>query len=121
MKQIPEISLTFTELRIANATRCKHFRNAKGELCHPGGINDWPIEKWMNAVLGELGEAANILKKIDRGDFTLDEGRAALAEEFADTVTYLDMAASRVGIDLGQSVREKFNQVSEKVKSPVRL
>lgn len=81
----------------------------------------WALSAWCNAVCGELGEAANLIKKIERGDFTLDERRADLAREFADIVTYLDILAMRAGVDLGEATVLKFNEVSKRVGSTVRI
>ncbi|MGY0711770.1 MazG-like family protein [Azospirillum argentinense] len=69
----------------------------------------------------KLGETANLIKKIERGDLTLDEARPALAKELADVQTYLDLLAFRAGVDLGQATIAKFNEVSVRVGSPVRL
>lgn len=114
--------LTFNALRGANKARLPQFRNRKGEPAHsqPDG-SDWALSAWCNAVTGELGEAANLIKKIERGDLTLDEARAELAKEFADVVTYLDILAFRAGVDLGRVTMDKFNEVSRRVGSTVRL
>ena len=114
--------LTFNVLRGANTARLPTFKNSKGEPAHsePDG-SDWCLAQWANAVTGELGEAANIIKKVDRGDLTLDEARPSLAKEFADIVTYLDILAMRAGIDLGKATMDKFNEVSIRVGSPVRI
>lgn len=116
-------SLTFDALRAANMDRLPLFKNALGEPAHtePDG-SDWSPADWMTATLGELGEAANIMKKIKRGDY--EEGGIPfddLAREFADVVTYLDILAMQFGIDLGEAVRTKFNEVSVRVGSAVRL
>lgn len=115
-------SLTFDQLREANKSRLPQFKNRCGGLAHskPDG-SDWCLAQWSNAVLGELGEAANIIKKIERGDMTLEEGRPALASELADVQTYLDILAFRAGIDLGTSTTIKFNEVSIRVGCDVRL
>lgn len=114
--------LTFATLRGGNKARLPQFRNRRGELAHskPDG-SDWKLSAWCNAVLGELGEAANLIKKVERGDLTLDEARAELAKEFADVVTYLDILALQAGVDLGQATMDKFNEVSVRVGSTVRL
>ncbi len=114
--------LTFNSLREANTTRLPTFKNAKGEPAHsePDG-SDWKLSAWCNAVTGELGEAANIIKKVERGDLTLDEARPMLAKEYADIVTYLDILAFRTQVDLGKATMEKFNEVSVRVGSPVRI
>lgn len=114
--------LTLQTLREANRLRLPDFKNSKGEPAHsmPDG-SDWTLGEWMNAVAGELGEAANIIKKVRRGDMTLEEARPLLANEFADIITYLDITANQAGIDLNVSVADKFNQVSERVGSSIRL
>ncbi len=114
--------LTFNNLREANKLRLPQFKNSKGEPAHEKEDgSDWSLAEWMNAVAGELGEAANIIKKVRRGDLTLDEARPMLAEEFADIVTYLDITAAQAGVNLGQATMDKFNKVSKRVGSNVRL
>jgi len=114
--------LTFNALREANKKRIPQFKNSKGKPAHSKKDgSDWKLSAWANAVLGELGEAANIIKKIERGDFTLEEKRKALGKEFADVQTYLDILAFRAGVDLGQATIDKFNEVSVRVKSNIRL
>ena len=114
--------LTFNTLRGGNMARLPQFKNRRGEPAHskPDG-SDWKLSAWCNAVLGELGEAANLIKKVERGDLTLDDARADLAKEFADVVTYLDILAFRAGVDLGRATMDKFNEVSVRVGSTVRL
>lgn len=112
--------LDLAQLRAANVARLPQFRNAQGELSHPKPDgSDWCLAQWCNAVTGELGEAANIIKKVDRGDLSLHEARPALAKEFADVLTYLDLLAFRAGVDLSAATVEKFNEVSERVKASV--
>lgn len=116
------ISLSFAELRTANLARCVQFKDAKGRLCHPDGVNNWQLSQWSNAAAGEMGEACNVIKKIERGDFPLDDiTKEMLGKEVADVVTYLDLLAARAGIDLGKAVRDKFNEVSRRVGSEVTL
>lgn len=114
--------LTFDALRGANLARLPKFKNARGEPAHSKADgSDWSLSQWSNAVLGELGEAANIIKKIERGDMTLDEARPALGREFADVQTYLDILAYRAGVDLGTATLVKWNEVSARVNCDVRL
>lgn len=114
--------LTFATLRRANLARLPTFKNPHGEPAHsePDG-SDWSLADWLTATAGELGELANLLKKVRRGDLTLDEARADLGRECADVVTYLDILAFRLGVDLGPAVVGKFNEVSRRVDSPVRI
>ena len=112
--------LSFNVLREANARRMPQFKNAKGEPAHEKEDgSDWSLNDWLTAVVGELGEAANILKKVRRGDFGINQARPELADELADVVTYLDILACQCGIDLGSATITKFNRVSERVGSNV--
>lgn len=81
----------------------------------------WIPAQWIMALAGELGEAANVLKKIDRGDFTLEAARPAIAKELADVAIYLDLLAHKLGIDLGGAIVDKFNEVSDRVGAAVYL
>lgn len=116
--------LSFLQLRAANQARLPQFRNAQGQLSHTAQ-DVWSPADWMVATLGELGEAANIMKKIRRGDFApgpeLVEAKKKLGKEFADFITYADIMAMELDIDLGQAVQDKLNEISERVKSNVRL
>ncbi len=113
--------LKFDDLRIANLARIPLIKNGRGELAHNEDGSDWSLSDWCNATLGELGEAANIIKKIRRGDVTLEEVRPALAKELADVACYLDILAFRAGVDLGEAVITKFNEISERVGVPIKI
>lgn len=114
--------LTFNALRGANRARLPQFRNRHGQLAHskPDG-SDWSPAQWLQAVLGELGEYANLRKKYERGDVDDSAFKAGAAKELADVVTYIDILALQLGIDLGQATMDKFNEVSQRVGSNVRL
>lgn len=117
-----ETPLTFDELRAANTKRLPQFKNRKGEPAHsqPDG-SDWKLSAWCNAVTGELGELANLIKKIERGDMTLSEAYDDVADELADVQTYLDILAFRCGVNLGNATVNKFNRVSDRVGCDVKL
>lgn len=106
--------LSFRTLREANV---KRLASAKYKNCEAR----WEPAHWMQATVGELGELANLLKKVDRGDFTLDAARADIAKELADVQTYLDILALKVGVDLGRATIDKFNEVSARIGSPVYI
>lgn len=74
-------------------------------------------------MCGEAGEAANVAKKIRKFDLGLSQraqkkDRSALvfglAQEIADTITYLAKLASQADIDLEEAVIYTFNNVSER-------
>lgn len=106
--------LSFRTLRGANTQRIKASKFRRCE-------DEWTPAHWMQATVGELGELANLLKKVDRGDFTLDEVRQEIADEFADVQTYLDIMAMKLGIDLGRATADKFNAVSARIGSRVYI
>ncbi len=106
--------LTFNTLRGANERRIKDSKYKKCEA-------EWTPAHWMQATMGELGELANILKKVDRGDFTLKEVKVDIANELADVQTYLDILAFKLGIDLGRATTAKFNAVSKRIGSRVYI
>jgi len=102
-------SLSFGELRTINVKRC---------VAVFFGLDRWTPLEWAGAVAGEVGEAANLTKKMRRGE-TVDP--VAIGAEIADAVMYLDLLAANLGLDLGAMVRRKFNIVSERRSSPIRL
>lgn len=124
--------LTFNTLRAANKERLPQFKNKHGVLAHskPDG-SDWSPAQWLQAVIGELGEYANKRKKFERGDLSFAEFHVEAAKELADVQIYLDILARRCldfpgyisdyGVDLGQATIDKFNEVSERVGSTIRI
>lgn len=114
--------LTFNTLRGANKARLPHFKNSKGARAHTKDDgSDWTPAQWLQAVTGELGEYANLRKKYERGDITLAEFQKNARKELADIVCYLDILAFQLDINLGNAVVEKFNEISERVGSPVYI
>jgi len=108
--------LKFSELREANLARLPSFGQSH--------ITSWSGPQWGNALAGEVGEACNVVKKIDRrldSDPNYNEAIKELELEIADVVCYADLLAARYNIDLGEAVRKKFNLVSERRRSDVRL
>ena len=69
-----------------------------------------------NELAGEVGEACNIAKKIERERLGMRGNRDTvkhLAEELADVIICADLVAMHEGIDLMKAVAEKFNKTSE--------
>lgn len=116
------IGLTFSELRLANKTRLPLFKNSKGKRVHSKKDgSDWMMSQWSSALAGEVGEACNKIKKVERGDFTMAAMREELAKELADAQIYLDLLAFRCGIDLGEATKQKFNEVSDRVGVNIKI
>jgi hypothetical protein len=111
--------LSFSTLREANKQRIPTFKNKKGELIHNADGSDWSISDWYEAMSGEAGKFANFHKKFRRGELTEQEFLKEATKELADIQIYLDILAFRLGIDLGRATFEKFNEVSQRVHSPI--
>lgn len=81
---------------------------------------EWDLPRWGNAAAGEMGELCNVIKKIDRGDFTLSEAneKELIANEAADVVIYLDRLCKQAGINLQNAIVNKFNEDCDKKKCP---
>lgn len=77
-----------------------------------------------NELAGEVGEACNVIKKLERERLGLRGSRSsrlALAEELADIVICVDLIAMQAGIDLEEAVCGKFNATSEKYGLKTRV
>lgn len=123
------LGLDLGVLRQVNQQRCSRW--------HPPGSERWSLADWSNAMCGEAGEAAIVVKKIRRIETgTTLNGRdvtpgmrlrerarltAMLADELADAVIYADLVAAKAGIDLSAAIVDKFNAVSVREGFPERL
>jgi len=124
--------LTFNTLRSANLRRLPEFQNAQGLPAHsrPDG-SDWSPAQWLQALIVELGKFANARQQFERGDIDLNEYFTLAWQELADVQTYLDLLAARAldvprhphhtGIDLGKATIAKWNMVSARVNSRLRI
>lgn len=100
-------ALLFSALRAANLKRLTSDTW--------GTAKDWSPNDWMVALVGEVGELANMLKKIRRGSAYPGmkmPTREDIAGELADIQTYLDLLAARLDVDLAEATVRKFNEVS---------
>lgn len=95
----------------------------------PNGFNhplaSWSLSDWMTATVGELGEAANVLKKLNRvrdnvpgNKETPEQLQSVFADELADAFIYLDLLAQAAGIDFPAAIRSKFDRTSSKIGYP---
>lgn len=137
------VGLDLQTLATTNAERCKRW--------HPEGTEPWTLADWSNAMCGEAGEAANLVKKLrrietgtDSGPWTiphatipgrevvLDKGQRSrilakgIGLELADVVIYADLLAQELahrygGYTLSSLVVTKFNAVSHRQGYPERL
>jgi NTP pyrophosphatase (non-canonical NTP hydrolase) len=105
--------MTFEQFSDANVRRSE----SKEGFGH--SLDSWSTSDWFLAIVGELGEAANVAKKLSRvrdgikgNKETPEVLYAKLRSEIADAFIYLDLTAQSLGFDLGEAVRETFNAKS---------
>jgi NTP pyrophosphatase (non-canonical NTP hydrolase) len=102
-------STTFEDFSLLNRIRCE----AKNGFNHP--LNSWSASDWFTAIMGELGEAANVAKKLNRirdgipGNKESEaELRIKLRKELGDVFVYLDLLAQSEGFFIGDAALEVF-------------
>jgi len=71
--------------------------------------NPRDLEHLVVCMLGELGEYANVLKKVIRGDLSYAEAESSLHEELTDLFIYIIKIAGQSGVDLESSYLKKLN------------
>jgi NTP pyrophosphatase (non-canonical NTP hydrolase) len=120
--EIAAVMQTFQQFSAANRERCES----------PQGFNhalqSWSTSDWFTAIMGELGEAANVAKKLNRvrdGIPGNKESEAALRDklrrELADTFVYLDLLCQALGFNIGDAAIEVFNAKSAEIGYPLLL
>lgn len=114
--------LTFADFAAANRARCESALGFNHE------IDSWSLSDWFTAVLGELGEAANVAKKLNRvrdgipgNKLSEAELRKCLRLEVADVYIYLDLLAQHAGFTIEDAVRAAFDAKSVEIGYPYRL
>ena len=116
------MSLKFDTFAAVNAARCvsKHGFDHKLEA--------WSASDWMVAILGELGEAANIIKKLNRcrdgirgNKETKAELQAKLRKELGDVFVYLDLTCQVHGFTIEEAAVEVWDAKSAELDYPIRL
>lgn len=122
--------LTFGFMKAQNGDRAERWHEGDFRLsAWDGSPAWWTGADWSNAMTGEAGEAANVVKKLRRIETAIvgtdpaerEDLLNQLGWELADVILYADLLASYYGIDLERAVREKFNHVSEREGFPERL
>lgn len=107
--------ITFSAFAKMNLERniSKHGYN------HP--LENWSPSDWLVAALGELGEAANNVKKMNRirdglqNKESYEELLAMLKDEVGDVVTYMDLFCQRMGFTMASATLDKFDLVSQRI------
>src|ERR1700684_4063664 len=114
--------MTFEEFSRINRERGESARGFNHAL------DSWSMSDWFLALLGELGEAANVAKKLNRvrdGIPGNKQTRADLEEqlrkELGDSFVYLDLLAQSVGVSIEDAAVEVFNEKSEQLGCPITM
>lgn len=68
------------------------------------------LEHLVVCLLGELGEFSNILKKVTRGDFSLEDVKGDLDEELIDVFIYLIKISNQFNVDLEEGYLKKLEK-----------
>lgn len=100
--------LNLSDLRKLNVKR-------REQIFHE--INDWTPTDWTLAIIGEIEEVYNEIKKLKRGNGSISH----LAMELADVIIHIDLLAAIFEIDLSNAVITKFNLISDKEESDIKL
>ncbi|WP_368649546.1 hypothetical protein [Brucella intermedia] len=104
-----------SNLRAANVARDQEWNTGSERVSMTFRATD---------LAGEVGEACNVIKKLERERIGLVGSRDTkehLAEELADIVICTDLVAMDAGIDLDAAIAAKFNATSEKNGLTTRL
>lgn len=114
--------MTFGEFSEANRERCESPQGFK----HP--LAGWSTSDWMTAMVGEVGEAANVVKKLNRVRDGVPGNKASEAElrdqlrrELGDVFVYLDLMAQSLGFNIADAAAEVFNSKSIEIGYPKTL
>jgi NTP pyrophosphatase (non-canonical NTP hydrolase) len=101
--------MRLSTLRAANVLRQKEW--------NAGSEGQTTLSYSGNELAGEVGEACNVIKKLERERLGRRGSRATLqdlADELADVLICVDLVALKAGINMETAVREKFNATSAK-------
>ena len=108
--------MTFKEFSEANRTRCESSRGFNHKL------DSWSLSDWMTALVGEVGEAANVVKKLNRvhdgitGNKESEEMlRVQLRRELGDAFVYLDLMCQAIGFYVVDAALEVFEAKSREI------
>ena len=105
------MSLTLEEIKsIQKNFDLEHSVNDKGFYIDIDASNINELEHLAVCLTGEIGEFCNILKKVVRGDFKLDEAKEQMSEELADCFIYLLKISNQFDVDIEAEFIKKVNK-----------
>jgi NTP pyrophosphatase (non-canonical NTP hydrolase) len=112
--------LSFKGFSRINLERCEALNGFNHRL------RSWSTSDWFLALIGEIGEAANAAKKLNRvrdgipgNKVSKEDLQQQLRCELGDAFVYLDLLAQSVGVDIGEAAREVFNAKSKELDCPI--
>ncbi len=116
------MGMTFGQFSEANRARCESPQGFK----HP--LDGWSTSDWMTAMVGEVGEAANVVKKLNRyrdggpgNKVSEQELRDQLRKELGDVFVYLDLMAQSPGFSIADAAAVVYNGKSAAIGYPARI
>jgi NTP pyrophosphatase (non-canonical NTP hydrolase) len=74
------------------------------------------LEHLLVCLVGEVGECANLVKKVVRGDLSYEVAREDLGGELADTFIYLIKICSQTGVDLEREFLQRLEYNRKRFK-----
>lgn len=74
------------------------------------------FEFLLIALMGEMGETSNLLKKVLRGDYSLDDVYTDIKEEIIDMFIYVIKMCYQLDIDIETEYCKKMNKNTERFK-----
>jgi NTP pyrophosphatase (non-canonical NTP hydrolase) len=114
--------MTFGQFSDANRARCESPQGFGHNL------SGWSTSDWMTALVGEVGEAANVVKKLNRyrdgvpgNKVSEAELRDMLRKELGDVFVYLDLMSQALGFNIADAAVEVFNAKSKEIGYPVSI
>jgi NTP pyrophosphatase (non-canonical NTP hydrolase) len=116
-----------TEQR-AQSIRDMQSINAQRSMRWMAGSPGWTTLEIAGELAGEVGELANVCKKLRRSEMGVPGNKVSddvllqqARGEIGDVLVVLMLTASKLGIDLQDAVCEVFNAKSEQMGFPERL
>ena len=122
LRDVQETTLTFARFSALNRQRCESPNGFHHQL------SSWSTSDWFTAVMGELGEAANVAKKLNRyrdrvpgNKVSKEELRSQLRKELGDVFVYLDLLAQSLGESIADAAVEVFNAKSDEIGCSIKI
>lgn len=111
----------------------EQFSQINRERCEsPNGFNhkldSWSTSDWFTALIGEIGEAANYAKKLNRvrdgirgNKESIEMLQRNLRNELGDAFIYLDLLCQSLGFNIDDAARQSFNAKSFEIGCSIEM